>query len=161
MLWCTCVMMQCSTLSKKGAPWYVAGTAHYVLEQGTEYLMDDLPNTTSIEDSAADCAHRCRQYTGTPGCTAWTWHHPTAAAQAYSCHLKAHQPDSLLKVRRNPQAVSGSLLGETRTEHASLHALHAAEVTFKQSCQVLSCMYKHTPFPCLSVWHLLTTGVHV
>jgi hypothetical protein len=106
--------------------WSAAGTAFYMLEQGQEYLADDLANTASNQASAAECASKCRHHTG---CTAWTWHHPTAASGARSCHLKADRPNSTLKVQRNPHAVSGSLLGKARCgllRHACLHHLLTA-----------------------------------
>jgi hypothetical protein len=96
-----------------------------MLEQGNEFLTDDLHNTSSIQASAADCANKCQQYSGKPRCTAWTWHHPTAASKAGSCHLKAQRPDSMLEVRRNQQAVSGSLLGEATIGYAWKHIGYA------------------------------------
>lgn len=138
----------CDAMLLNDMAWLTAGTAFYMLEQGHEYLTDDLPNSASIEASATECASKCRHHTG---CTAWTWHHPTAASGAHSCHLKADRPDSTLKVQRNPHAVSGSLLGKAcwgLLWHACLHHLLtapqpasvSAEITCMQSCYGLSCM---------------------
>lgn len=90
-----------------------AGTASYVLEQGKQYMTTDLPGTTSIQPSAADCANKCKQHHGKKSnCTAWTWHHPTAASLAGKCQLFADRPDTAVQVKRNSQATSGSIIGE-------------------------------------------------
>lgn len=139
----------------------IAGTAFYVLEQGTQYMRSDLPNTTSIQPSAADCANKCQQYSGKPGCTAWTWHHPTAPSNAGSCHLKAWRPDAAHQVERNSQATSGSIIGE-----ASLVSDKRQRSTYRllpadcYSQQVSSHQYKRTGTPACGLCHACEFAKH-